>query len=205
MSDILLEVDEALRTQQIKALWSKYGHMVVGAALMAVVGTAIGAAWHGIANSRLEDQTRALKAAVDKGDLDAIKAAAGDADKPLWAVGQLYVGQKQEQAKDLKAAGATYEMLRNVSGVPDVLRDLGTVHAVRIGLLTGERNMEDLLADIDPLTKPNSGYQHSAMELKALVLQKLDRNADANAVLEQLSLDGTAPDSVRQRARALMK
>lgn len=209
MSDnMLLEVEDALRAQQIKALWDKFGQWLIGAVIIIVLGTAVGVIWHGHTTSALSQQTAQLLAFLES-DVDG-KAAESDlaalsakTDMPLKVIAELYRAQKLEKAKDLKGAQSVYADIAKQGGTPDIMKDLAQLHVVRIGVAMDQK-AEDLLPQLDKLTADDAPFRASAMELKGLLLQKQGKNDEANAVFSALSKNDDAPPSLRNRAKALI-
>ena len=47
VTDIFQEVDEEVRREQLKKLWERYGHYIIAACILVIVGVAGGAATNG--------------------------------------------------------------------------------------------------------------------------------------------------------------
>lgn len=208
MSDMLLEVDEALRAQQLKALWEQFGQWIIGLAVLAVIGTAVGVTWHNHTNKVLGEQTAQLltilqNEATSSDTPQQLEALAKKSNLPLQVVAGLYQAQKLEQGNDLKAARQAYGTLMKQSGGPKVLRDLARVHFVRLGMVQKDKP-EDLLAAIEPLTAENSFFHASAMEMKATLLVQQGKTKEADAIFSHLAVEQSAPDSIRARAKSMM-
>lgn len=207
MSDMLLEVDEALRAQQIKALWDRYGQWVIGLAVLAVIGSGVAAAWHGHMNKKLEQDTTSLVAALQDGTdskavaakLDALKAAT-----PLNGIVALYKAQTLEKSGDLKAARAAYQSVASHMRQPRVVKELAVLQDVRLGILSKD-NPDNLLPKLDTLTGDKAPFRASALELKGLLLQQQGKTAEADKIFEALSVDMNVPGSLRLRAKALIQ
>ena len=204
MSDILLEVDDELKAQQIKALWQKYGQTVIGLAVAILIGTTVGVFWHGHQTARLQDQTTQLFAVLQGGDgknanLEELYTLEKQTDAPLKGLVQLQTAQKQENANDLKGAEKTYDDLANEKSANAIVRDLAIVHRVRLGLVQKEKT-DGLLNMIEPLTKDDRPFRGSALELKGLLLKDANKTKEANAVFQQLTDDTKVHVTIIQRA-----
>lgn len=209
MSDILLEIDEALRNQRIKQLWEQYGQWIVGVIVAVILATAIGAIWHAHVTKKLEEQTAELLTILqneaESGDtLEKLAALEPQTRAPLNAVVSLYRGQKLEQGGDTVAAQNIYEAIVNNTKAEAITRDLARVHYVRLGLVNDDADFDKLLAVIDPVTKPRAAFKGTALELKGLILSKQGKTAQANELFTALSNDETVPTSLRNRAKTLI-
>jgi len=204
MSDMLLEVDEALRAQQLKALWDKFGQWLIGAAVVAVVGTAIGVTWYEHTNKVLSEQTGQLMSVL-QGSNSAKELAdlTAKTDAPLKGVTELYQAQKLEQTKDLKGAQEVYKNMTEQHGIPAAVSDMARIHYVRLGMVQNAKP-DELLPVLEPLTKTGGNFHASAMELKAMLLLQENKNKDASEIFTALAADETAPDTIRKRAKTMI-
>lgn len=205
MSDIMLEVDDELRTQQIKALWATFGQWIIGIVVLTILATAVGSFWFSHVNSKLERDTDRLLAALQKDNADTALLAKlqKETTKPLNAVVGLQRAVRLEQANDLKGAIAAYQSVIEDSKAQPVLRNLATLHRVRLGLVQKE-NADTLLTAIAPLTRDEAAFRASALEMKGLILQSQDKNKEANDIFKALATDNAAPNTLRQRAQSLI-
>lgn len=208
MSDILLEVDEALRNQRIKQVWDQYGQWIIGFVVAVILATAIGAYWHAHVTRILSEQTAELltvlqNEAEDADTIEKLEELSAKTRAPLNAVVDLYLAQKLEQAGKLKEAQSAYKTVMKNSRAADITRDLARVHFVRLGLVSGE-DAAALLKAVEPLTKSSSAFQGTAKEMKGLLLLKQDKTDEANKIFIALSKDETVPTSLRNRAKTLI-
>ena len=209
MSDMMMEVDDALRAQQLKALWDRFGQWLIGLALVVVIATAVGVTWHNHQTKILSEQSSTLLSILQNEAENAktpqeLTALSKKANLPLKAVVELYRAQKFEQAKDLSAAQKLYGQLARQAKTPQILQDVARLHFVRLGLVQYDKP-EKLLAMINPLTKENSNFRASALDMKATILVLQNKSGEANKIYAQLASDETAPTSLRNRAKAMMQ
>ena len=209
MSDLLLEIDEELRSQQIKALWDRYGQWVIGLAVLAVIGTGVSVAWHNHMNKVLAKDTEQLVGLLQTGGdsdeiakkLDSLKT---DAAAPLNGLVGLYQAQTLEKSGDLKAARKSYQEVAVQMRQPRIVKELATLQDVRLGLLAKDAP-DTLLPKLDKLTDKGAPFYASALELKGLLLQQQGKNEEANKIFENLSSDINAPATLRKRAKSLIR
>jgi hypothetical protein len=209
MSEILMEVDDAIRAQQMKALWDKYGQWIIGIVVGVVIATTVGVIWRNVLDSKLTAQTNELLAILqneaEKSDTEKkLSALHDESNFPLKSVVDLYRAQKLEQAKDLKATQAAYKEMMTQRRLPEIIQNLARVHYVRLGILQDQK-ADELLDVIQPVaSKDTAPFHASALEMKGLLLQQQGKNKEANEIFTKLSTDSTIPGTMRQRAKALV-
>ncbi len=209
MSDMLLEVDDAIRAQQMKALWDKYGQWLIGIVVGIVIATTVGVIWRNVLDSKLTAQTNELLVILqneaEKSDTEKKLASLHEeASFPLKAVVDLYRAQKLEQAKDLKATQDAYKEMMTQRRLPQIVQNLARVHYVRLGIIQNQKP-DALLEVINPVAdKEAAPFHSSAKEMKGLLLQQQGKHKEANAIFTALSSDSTIPGTMRQRAKALV-
>lgn len=210
MTDMMLEVDDELRSQQIKAMWAKYGQWAIGLFVITVFATAVGVFWHNHVNSALEADTDRLLTVLqqDSADSKKILADMGELQKttraPLNSLIAMQQAQRLEQEDNAKAAQDIYQKIIDSKNAPAILHDLATLHRVRLGLIAKDKP-ETLLPMLEPLLTEKSAFRPSALEMKALLLQQQNKHAEANAIFKALSTDASAPATLRQRAQTLVR
>ena len=209
MSDIMLEVDDEMRSQQLKAMWARYGQWIIGLFVVTVLATAIGVAWFNYINGKLEKDTDRLLNVLQQEDPQSKETLASLAElqkkatAPLRTIAAMQNAQRLEQAGDIKATTNVYQSIMDDKKAPKPYSQLATVHRVRLGLVLKE-DASKLMSLIDPLTAEGSNFRASAQELKAVLLVQQGKQQEANKVLEQLSTDVTAPNTLRLRAQTMM-
>lgn len=209
MSEMMIDVDDALRAQQMKALWDKYGRWIIGLVVIALLTVGIGTVWHNILNKKLTQQTNQLltilqNEAEDKNTAKTLEKLHKQSDFPLKSVVGLYRAQKLEQGKDIKGAQKVYKEMTTQKRLPQMIRDLAIVHYVRLGIIQSQ-DAKKLLKVIDPVASKATAFQASAMELKGLLLRKSGKNDEANKVFATLSTNSEIPGTLRQRAKSLIR
>lgn len=211
MSDMLLEINEELRHQQLKAFWARFGQWIIGFAISAVLATGMATAWKYYLDNTLSEQMNEILSTMDeKNDISVkeryerlSKQSTSVSSKSLQGLLRLKAAQLAEADKNFLKASEEYEAVMNLSGIDKAIKDLAQLNRSRIGLLQNEdvQKISDILS---PLLKKDSPYYFSAQEIKAILLIKQDKKNEANVILNQLSNDALAPATLRDRARTLM-
>jgi hypothetical protein len=203
MADIFREVDEALREDRVKTVWTRYGRLIMAAAILIVVGTAAWVGWKEWSATRDAQGAAAIEAARADGSVAALSAgvdAAGNADQA--ALARLYLAAAQIQAGDVAAGVATYRAVADDSGIDPVMRDLARLQAVMHQVDTGDA--AQLSTEIAPLAADGSPWRFSAREIQGVLALKQGDVAGARTIFQALSDDAETPAGIRGRAAEVL-
>jgi hypothetical protein len=205
---IFAEIDEEVRRERLKQLWTQYGNYAVAAAVVIVL--AIGG-WRGYqwweARKSAEAGT-AFEAAVTL--IDQHKHTEAEAAFAKIAAeapsGYRILARFREAAsiaeRDAKAAVKIYDSLATDSSAGPVLQDLANVRAGM--LVTDSEPYNSLLARLEPLTAADRPFRHTARELLAFSAW---RSSDSEAVKRWINMivtDAETPAGTRTRIDMLM-
>jgi len=206
VSDIFNEVDEEVRREQLKKLWERYSHLIIGVAILVIA--AVGA-WRGYEfwqARKAAEAGAAYEAALRLSD-EGKHSEAEEAFAKLAAQGtsgyRLLARMRQAAelaATDPKAGVAAYDAIAGEPG-PALVRELATVRAAFLLLDTAK--FDEMAQRLEPLTQPTSSFRHSARELLALSAWRNGDMAAARKWAEAASGDPEAPPGVRSRVEVL--
>lgn len=210
MPDIFDEVQEELRAERARRLGVRYGGLLAGIALVALIG--IGG-WQGW---RWHQERQALAAAGTYLELNRTTEAPG-ADLKAAGVAFATLGEQgpagYKLLGDLRAAAlraetgdrdgalALWNRVSADAAVPQLYRDLASLMWALHGIDTQDPAV--LAARLGPLAQPGNAWRASARELQALLALRQGNKAEAKRDLEALAADVTAPRGLRDRAGRL--
>lgn len=209
MSDIFREIEEDLQRDRYKKLWEKYGNLVIAAAVALVIGTAGWQVWKGYKIRR--DQAfgqRYAEAAMLARQGKTAEAGASFAQLSAEAgAGYTALARLQEAALLAKAgkvaeAIAVYDKLAEDGSVGRPYRNLAVLLAVLHAIDKGDPDA--LIKRLEPLTATASPWRHVALELTALLAQRIGDKGRAETLYRQLADDAAAPPGVRARAAEML-
>lgn len=190
MTDLLREVDDAMRVEKMTQLWKQYGNLAIGAVVGIVLATAIWSGWQSWSHHQAEINTSALLDAYQSDDpLPQLEKLAQESSGKAGAIAALNAAAVALQNKKPEAALALYDELSGDMTAPPVLRDLAVLQKVGLLLdLKPELSASDLIALLAPLAKnEKSPWQARALFLSALIKgEKEGKTAEAVKELEQL-------------------
>jgi len=205
MSDIFREIDEELRRDQLDKLWKRYGGYVIGFAVVIVLIVAAFVGWREYQRRQGEAASVRYAAALEiAGKEDAGKAAEAFGVLAREATGgPAVLARFQEAALRAKAGDAAgtiaiYKALAADGSVDAVYRELAQLLSAMHQLATADP--KSLITDLEPLTKEDSPWRPSALELTALAHLRAGERDAARDIYKKLADDLAAPQALRQRA-----
>ncbi len=205
MADIFREVDEEVRAERARALWRKYGVLVVGAAVLAVLAVGGFQLWkHMQAEAAAEASLRLEEAVALAGRDEPADAAAAFAALAAEGGGAGLLARFGEAATlarqgDAGAALARYEALAADEDAMPVYRDLARLFQGMTELDAGRP--EAAITVLESLSGP---LRYSAAETVAAARAALGETTAAVAAFKALADDPDAPAGVRRRASEML-
>lgn len=203
-SAAFLEVDEAVRKDELKEWWNRWGTWVV-AACVAVVVAAVGyVGWNQYDTSRRAAASAAYSAALAQiaqdrpAAIKALETQAQDAPQPYRALAALVVAQLREPVEaELTALAATAATLS-----PTELADLARVIAGYRSIDTPKA--EETVAALEPLAGPDRPFRLSVRELQGMLALRKGDLKRARELWTEISKDPQVPQAAAQRATAML-
>ncbi len=203
------EVNEELRSEQMRAVWRRFGPILIGGAVAIVIGTAgfVGYEyWRESKAAVSGDQfLAALELAGDnKADeaLNALKTleTEGAGSYPLLA--QLRSATLLEQKKDMAGAVSAFDAVAADNKAPVALRDVAKLRAAYILVDTG--SYDEVAKRAETLSADGNPMRGSAREVLGLAAYKAGRTDDAVKLFQQNADDAAIPANLRQRANTML-
>lgn len=207
MSDIFEEAEEEVRRERLQKLWERYSLYIVAGALVVVAAVA---GWRGY------EWWQAKKAAEAGAAFAAAVTLSNDNKHPQAAeafakiaadstAGYRMLARFREAAaiaeSDPKAAVKLYEGLAADGGIEQVLQDLAKVRAGLI--LVDTAPFDEMRNRLEPLTKPDRAFRHSARELVALSAWRNGDVTNAKRWFDTILTDTQTPAGMRSRIEVL--
>jgi hypothetical protein len=202
------EVNEELRSDQMKAIWKQYGLIILGIAVAIVIGTAGYRGytyWSNVQASASGDRfLEAMKLATEnKPDeaLAAFEALEKDGYAAYPVLARMRVAALQA-AKDPKAAIASFDEVAKDQKVPDAIRDVARLRAG--WLMVDTAPYDDVSKEIEVLTDPQNPMRHSAREALGLSAYKNGNFKQAKDWFQAIANDQQTPVNVGHRGQIML-
>lgn len=203
------EVNEELRSDQMKAVWKRFGPLLIGIAVLIVVA---------VGGSQAYKYWRELQAS-ESGDrfLAALKDASEDrkdnAQKALVALEKDGFGAYPQLAKmrlatlhaekgDVAAAISAFSEIGKDASFPEALRNVAKLRAAY--LLVDNGTYEQVSAEAEALSVPAASSRHSAREALGLAAYKAGDHVKARDWFQLIADDAEAPTNLARRARMML-
>jgi len=209
VADIFHEVEEDLRAERYKRLWTRYGGVLAGVALVVVIGVGGYVFWkdQNVKRRGAEgEQYVAAMSAVEQGQKDQALAGfamlAQESRDGFGFLARLKQVELQVEKGETAAALATLDALAATSGLDQFYRDYAVYRAALLRLDTEDPAATS--AKMQPLLGNTNPWRHLAREVTALADLKAGKKDIAKQTLQGLADDLTAPTGVRSRAAELL-
>ncbi len=202
------EVNEELRSDQMRLVWKRFGRVLIGAAVLVVLGT-IGKVsydyWRNSAASVAGDQFLAALTLARDGKKDEALAALANLEKEGF--GSYPVLARMRSASllaetDPKGAVDAFTTIAKDASVPQALRDAARLRGAYLLVDTG--SYEQVSAEAEQLATPQSALRHSAREALGLSAFKHEDYARAKEWFDAILNDSESPRNVANRAQMLL-
>ncbi|KQZ26671.1 hypothetical protein ASD50_04610 [Mesorhizobium sp. Root552] len=199
------EVNEEIRKEQAKAIWDRYGPILIGLALFVVLATSAYVGYRywdeSRANTSGDAYSQALRLANEGKEDDAL-AALAEIEKSGYGAYPVLARMRSATVKadkgDVATAVSELDAVAADGSIPQSLRDMARLRAALLLVDTG--SYADVSSRVEALAVDGNALRHSAREALGLSAWKEGKAADALKLFEQIVADQAAPQNVRQRA-----
>lgn len=202
------EVNEELRSDQMRLVWKRFGRILIGIAVLVVLGT-IGKVsyeyWRDSQASAAGDEFLAALTLARDGKKDEALAALGKLEQEGF--GSYPVLARMRSASllaetDTQRAVNAFTAIAKDTSVPQPVRDAARLRAAYLLVDTG--TYERVSAEVEQLTTPQSATRHSAREVLGLSAYKHGDYARAKEWFDAILNDNETPRNVANRAQMLL-
>ncbi len=203
------EVDEAVRQDQYKKLWDRYGVFALGAAALIVVGVAGYKGWSYWQEKRAQDAgAKFTQALLMEDGADAAKARemltalAESGPEGYRVLARFQLAAAEAKAGDIDKAVADYDALAIDPGVDPILQGHATLQAAALRL--DKADYAEMERRLKGLVDSNSAWRFSARELLGLSAYRLNNVHEAERQFSALLGDQGTPPNLRERADMML-
>lgn len=209
MSDVFREVDEAVRQDQLLAIWKRYRVLIIVAVAAVVVGVGGFQTWQSLELQKKHEAANTFASAVAlvrAGDTEASLAALAEQSNP--AEGGFGTLAAFAQARLLWEAGRDQEALALIDEIAASQASGKTLQEAAI-ILSVSRQVDSgdaaaLQARLAPLTAEGGSFRGQALELSAVLAFKQGDRVTAKELLQAMAEVGASP-AMRARAQQLIE
>ncbi|MGN7751866.1 tetratricopeptide repeat protein [Sinorhizobium meliloti] len=203
------EVNDELRSDQMKAVWTRFGGIIIGIAVLIVLGT-VGKVgydyWQEASSSQSGDTFLAALNLARENKSDEALAALTELEKDGYGsypvLAQLRVATLQAQKGETDAAVAAFSEIGRDTRIPAALRDAARLRAAY--LLIDAGTYEQVSSEVEQLAVPQNAMRHSAREALGLSAYKAGDYTKAKSWFQQIVDDAQSPRGIMNRAQMLL-
>ncbi|WP_454850340.1 tetratricopeptide repeat protein [Rhizobium binxianense] len=203
------EVNEELRSDQMRGAWRRFGRYIIAVAILIILGTAgkvVYDYWDANRSSGAGDQFLAAMKLADENKNDEALAALDKLEKeghgayPVLA--RMRAATVLAQKGDNAGAIASFDAIGKDNSVPEAVRDAGRLRAG--WLLIENGTYEQVSAAVEEMAVPTNAFRHSAREALGLAAYKAGNMAQARQWFQSIVDDGESPRNVANRAHMML-
>lgn len=198
------EVDEAVRKDELKEWWARYGTWVVAGAVVVVVAVAGLVGWRQYDTAQRAEASAVYSAALAKISQDP-KAARAEFDQqaksapePYRSLAALIAAQLNESQEAQVAALLAVAPTLSAPELTDLANVIAGYKSV------DSSKAEEVIARLEPLAGPDRPFRLSVRELQALVAMHKGDIKRAREVWTEISKDPAVPQGAIQRVTAML-
>ncbi len=203
------EVNDELRSDQVRLVWSRFRGVIIGIAILIVLGT-IGKVgydyWDESSASASGDSflTAMRLAGENKPDEALAQLTALEKDGygsyPLLA--RMRAATILQQKGDAAGAARAFSEIGKDGSVNEAVRDAAKLRAAYILVDTG--SYADVSAEVEAFAVPENGMRHSAREALGLAAYKAGDFAKARDWFQTITNDVQSPSNISNRAQIML-
>jgi hypothetical protein len=203
------EVNEELRSDQMRFVWRRFGRIIIAVAVLIVLGTAGYSGYRYWASHQAGDNGDKFIAALDlanQNKTDEALAALATIEKEGAGSYPVLAGMRaasvQAQKGDVAGAVAAFTAISKQSGVPSVIADAARLRAAFLLIEAG--TYDQVSAQAEELAVPANPFRASAREVLGLSAYKNGDFAKARQWFQAISDDTQSPRNVANRAQMML-
>lgn len=201
----LREVDENLRRDQLQDIARKYGAWIIAGVVLLLGATGGWIYWQdrqAKAAAQHSEVLAQIYTDIGAGKIDNVPqrldALAGETSGALKASAMLARAAVASERNERAVATAKYHQIAADEDLPQPYRDLGLIRATALDFDTVRP--EQVIARLQPLTKPGNPWFGSAGELTAMALIKQGKKLEAGRLFAAIAADQQVPETIRLRS-----
>jgi hypothetical protein len=207
VSELFDEVDEEVRRDQLKKLWDQYSIYIIALAILVIAGVGGWRGYQYVEAKKAAEAGAAFDKAAELADQNKhAEAEAAFADLAAKAPYGYRVLSRlrtaaEVAARDKPAAAKMFDDIAADTSVGASERDVARIRAAQLLLET--TTYPNMLQRLEPATKPEATFRHTARELLALSAWRANDATATRQWLDMITNDETTPPGLRSRAEAL--
>lgn len=201
----LREVDENLRRDRMQDFGKKYGLLLIAAVVLLLAAIGGWLYWQNRQQEQAAAQSEELMSIYNdigagnteqaRKRLEPLESSDNDVVRALALLTDAAIAL---DGNERTAALAKYRVIAGDGGLPEAYRNLGLIRATALEFDTIKP--EEVVARLEPLTRPGNPWFGTAGEMTAMAYIKQGQNDRAGRLFAAIAADGQVPETIRNRA-----
>ena len=199
------EVDENLRRDRLRDFFKQNTGWLIGGLVLFLAASG-GIIWYQQHREQLAEQHVEQLAQIYKdigvGNTSKVAPQLDDLSrsesKAVRATAMFTRAAFAVEQNDQKLAVSTYQKIASDSSLPDAYRNAALIR--QTALEFDQLQPQQVIARLEPLTKPGNPWFGSAGEMTALALIKQGKSGEAGQLFASIAKDKDVPQSIRERS-----
>ncbi|WP_196503053.1 tetratricopeptide repeat protein [Aestuariivirga litoralis] len=204
---IFREVDEEVRQEEYKKLWTRHGRLITAAALLFIAAIAGWQGWKYYEKKQAEDASAiyydALRKATDGKPDDALADLSVIRHAGFAQLAKLEQAAILGKKGDADKAVAAYDAFATDASNDPALVDLARIRAGY--LLVDSQSPDQLLTRLGRYDKDDALWHNQAREIFGLSAYRVKDYAMADRYFNAISVDAKASQGLKQRAELMLQ
>lgn len=208
--EFIRDIEEDLKRERAIRLWKRYGHYVIGLAVLIVAGTAAWVGWREYDRRQAAAEGVRYLDAIGRATVPAEREAATAAFARMARDGRAgFAPLAALQLAALQSGGdpagaiAQYRALANDSRASPDIQALAQLLAAMHAVDTADAAQVE--RDLQPLMATGNPWRHLANEIAAVAALRGGNTARARELYTRISDDSSAPGGIRARAAEMIQ
>ncbi len=204
MSDIFVEVDEALKQEKLENLWKKYGGVLIGAIIAIILGTAANAGYTAWKTNHDQKQTNIYLSAIEKENVsvDELIATSEKVGGGLKTITEINAASAALKNGNTEEAAKLFAQISADDQAENSFRALAAYMSIHT---SSDMSVEQKLISLEAIANDNENPWSLYAKLDtALILGEHQNNyTKARIFLKEVSEAEKAPKTLRQKAQSI--
>jgi hypothetical protein len=208
VTDVVREVDEEVRREQLKKLWERYQYLVYGVVFLIVFGVGGWRVYEWYETRRATETGTRFEMALEQSDDGKYDEAergfarvAADGSTGYRSLARLREASELAR-RDPAAGAASYRQAAGDSSLDPALREVAALRAAT--LMIDQNSLDEARKLLEPLAEAGKSFRHSARELLAIAAWRSGDMTVLRRWYAQMITDPDTPPATRGRVEMLL-
>ncbi len=206
MSDIIQEIDEALRKEKAEKFWNDNKIAIISSFILLIIAASSWSAFKQYNTYINGKQTQKLIIALESDNpVEEITKLSTELKNPIKSISLMNEAGIMLGKEEISEAKAIYNSIYSDKSSPDIIKELALLMLTRIAISEDNFNIQKANENLDKLIlSKNSPWKYHAMLEKAVInAHLLDDYKTAVQLLDEIIKEKSVPMSLTQRANSL--